>query len=149
MQTNDLNTLTIPEGNVLSIYSNDPIKPSNNFYPVANTFNPDDYEKETEVEIVEAVVKNNQKNFYAGKNATFYITLTDGTVGTEGYVPILYDRMDGVVINSSFLWRPNDQKIAGATGKVLLPKGKHVVDIYVITPEQKIIGPTSFEITVK
>ena len=149
MQTNDLNALTIPEGNVLSIYSDGPTRPSKNFYPVANTFNPDSYEKETGVKIVKAVVKNNQKNFYAGKNAPFYITLTDGTVGTEGYVPILYDRMNGVVINSSFLWTPNDQKLARATGKVLLPKGKHVVDIYVITPEQKIIGPTSLEITVK
>ena len=149
MQTNDLNALTIPEGNVLSIYNDGPTRPSKNFYPVANTFNPDNYEKETGVKIVKAVVRNNQKNFYVGKNAIFYITLTDGTVGTEGYVPILYDRMNGVVINLSFLWSPNDQKLAVATGKVLLPEGKHVVDIYVITPEQKIIGPTSLEITVK
>ena len=62
MQTNDLNALTIPEGNVLSIYS------INSNYPVANTFNPDGYEKETEVKIVSAVTRNNQKNFYVGKN---------------------------------------------------------------------------------
>ena len=148
MQTNDLNALSIPEGNVLSIYSNGPIKPSNNFYPVANTFNPDGYEKETEVKIVEAIFRNNQKNFYVGKSVSLIITLTDGTVGTEGYVPILYDRMNGVVINYSFAWL-NDPKIARALGKALWPKGNHVLDIYVITPEQKIIGPTSLEMTVK
>ena len=141
MQTNDLNTLTIHEGNVLSIYS------SGSNYPVANTFNPDNYEKETEVKIVDAIFRNNQKNFYVGKTLKTIITLTDGTVGTEGYVPILYDRMNGIVINLSFLWV--DQKIARASGRVLRPKGKRMLDIYVITPEQKIIGPTSLEITVK
>ena len=149
MQTNDLNALTIPEGNVLSIYSNYSTHLSNNFYPVANTFNPDGYEKETEVKIVSAVFRNNQKKFYVGKTLMSIITLTDGTVGTEGYVPILYDRMNGIVINLSFLWIPNDQKIARALGRVLWPKGKRVLDIYVITPAQKIIGPTSLEITVR
>ena len=142
MQTNDLNALTIPEGNVLSIYSDD----SN--YPVANTFNPDDYEKETEVKIAKVVFKYNQKKFYVGKILTPIITLTDGTVGTEGYVPILYDRMNGVVINYRFVWTA-DPKTVQATGRVLWPKGKRILDIYVITPEQKIIGPTSLEITVK
>ena len=143
MQTNDLNALSIPEGNVLSIYSID----SN--YPVANTFNPDNYEKETEVKIVNAIFRNNQKNFYVGKSVVLIITLTDGTVGTEGYVPILYDRMNGVVINYRFVWSTKDPKVAEATGKALWPKGNHVLDIYVITPEQKIIGPTSLEMTVK
>ena len=146
MQTNDLNTLTIPEGNVLSIYSNGPTKPFKNFYPVANTFNPDDYEKETEVKIVTAVLRGYKIN--VGGIATATITLTDGTVGTEGYVPILYDRMNGVVINYRFVWGA-DQKTVRAIGKVLWPKGKHILDIYVITPEQKIIGPTSLEITAK
>ena len=149
MQTNDLNALTIPEGNVLSIYSNGPTRPSKNFYPVANTFNPDNYEKETEVKIVSAVFRDNQKKFYVGKTLVLTITLTDGTVGTEGYVPILYDRMNGVVINLSFTWFPKDQKAAQATGKVLWPKGERVLDIYVITPEQKIIGPTSLEMTAR
>ena len=143
MQTNDLNALSIPEGNVLSIYSID----SN--YPVANTFNPDNYEKETEVKIVNAIFRNNQKNFYVGKSVVLIITLTDGTVGTEGYVPILYDRMNGVVINYRFVWSTKDPKVAEAIGKALWPKGNHVLDIYVITPEQKIIGPTSLEMTVK
>lgn len=143
MQTNDLNALTIPEGNVLSIYSID------SKYPVANTFNPDNYEKETEVKIAKAIFRNNKKKFYVGKTLILIITLTDGTVGTEGYVPILYDRMNGVVINLSFTWSPKDQKAAQATGKVLWPKGERVLDIYVITPEQKIIGPTSLEMTVR
>lgn len=143
MQTNDLNALTIPEGNVLSIYS------INSNYPVANTFNPDVYEKETEVKIATAIIRNNQKNFYVGKNLQSIITLTDGTVGTEGYVPILYDRMNGVVINSRFVWSTKDPKVAQAVGRALLPKGDHIIDIYVITPEQKIIGPTSLEITVR
>ena len=147
MQTNDLNALSIPEGNVLSIYSDD--LTSNNFYPVANTFNPDGYEKETEVKIVTAVFKNNQKIFYVGKSVILIITLTDGTVGTEGYVPILYDRTNGVVINYHFVWSKNSPKTVQAAGKVLWPKGEHVLDIYVITPEQKIIGPTSLEMTVE
>ena len=142
MQTNDLNALSIPEGNVLSIYS------INSNYPVANTFNPDNYEKETEVKIVNAIFKNNQKNFSVGKSVILIITLTDGTVGTEGYVPILYDRMNGVVINYGFVWLKDPKKVQ-AYGKALWPKGKHILDIYVITPEQKIIGPTSLEMTVK
>lgn len=144
MQTNDLNALTIPEGNVLSIYSDDTT--SNNFYPVANTFNPDNYEKETEVKIATAVL--NGYNINVGKMATATITLTDSMVGTEGCVPILYDRLNGVVINKKIGWRPG-QKRGQAAGKALWPKGKRVLDIYVITPEQKIIGPTSLEITVK
>lgn len=146
MQTNDLNALTIPEGNVLSIYSNGPTRPSKNFYPVANTFNPDDYEKETEVKIASASLMGYKP--YVGKIVMAAITLTDGTVGTEGYVPILYDRMNGVVINYRFVWAV-DPKMVQASGRVLLPKGKRIIDIYVITPEQKIIGPTSLEITVK
>lgn len=141
MQTNDLNALSIPEGNVLSIYSID------SKYPVANTFNPDGYEKETEVKIVTAVLR--EYSALVGKGYTATITLTDGVVGTDGYVPILYDRMNGVVINSKFLWSTKDPKVTQASGKALLPKGKRVLDIYVITPEQKIIGPTSLEITVK
>ena len=141
MQTNDLNALTIPEGNVLSIYS------INSNYPVANTFNPDGYEKETEVKIVSAGLRG--YNINVGRSGLATITLTDGTVGTDGYVPILYDRMNGVVINYSFVWFPKDPKRAQAVGKALLPRGKHVLDIYVITPEQKIIGPTSLEITVR
>ena len=145
MQTNDLNALTIPEGNVLSIYSND--LTSNNFYPVANMFNPDGYEKETEVKIVSAVLR--RYSALVGKSYTATIKLTDGVVGTDGYVPILYDRMNGVVINLRFLWSAKDPKLAQAVGIALWPKGKRVLDIYVITPEQKIIGPTSLEITVK
>ena len=147
MQTNDLNALSIPEGNVLSIYSDDPT--SNNFYPVANTFNPDYYEKETEVKIVKAIFRNDQKIFYVGKSVILIITLTDGTVGTEGYVPIFYDRTNGVVINYRFVWSKNNPKIVQAFGKALWPKGEHVLDIYVITPEQKIIGPNSLEMTVE
>ena len=141
MQTNDLNALTIPEGNVLSIYSID------SKYPVANTFNPDGYEKETEVKIVSAALRGH--NVLVGKGYTATIKLTDGAVGTDGYVPILYDRMNGVVTNSSFVWSTKDPKVAQAVGKALLPKGKRMLDIYVITPEQKIIGPTSLEITVR
>ena len=141
MQTNDLNALTIPEGNVLSIYSID------SKYPVANTFNPDNYEKETEVKIATAVLRG--YNSLVGKTYTATIKLTDGAVGADGYVPILYDRMNGVVINVSFAWSVKDPKIARAIGRALLPKGKRMLDIYVITPEQKIIGPTSLEITVK
>ena len=144
MQTNDLNALTIPEGNVLSIYSNDTT--SKNFYPVANMFNPDGYEKETEVKIATAVLR--EYNINVGKGATATITLTDSMVGTEGCVPILYDRLNGVVINQKITWRPG-QKRGQAAGRVLWPKGKRMLDIYVITPEQKIIGPTSLEITVK
>lgn len=147
MQTNDLNALSIPEGNVLSIYSNGPTSPSQNFYPVANTFNPDDYEKETEVKIVSAGLRGYKP--YVGKNFIAVIKLTDGAVGTDGYVPILYDRMNGVVINLDFAWSKKDLKVAQANGRALLPKGKRVLDIYVITPEQKIIGPTSLEITVR
>lgn len=147
MQLNDLNALTIPEGNVLSIYSDDKTPSSHNFYPVANMFNPDGYEKETEVKIVSAVLKG--YNALAGKSYTATIKLTDGAVGTDGYVPILYDRMNGVVINYRFGWSTKDPKIAQAIGRALLPKGKRVLDIYVITPEQKIIGPTSLNITVK
>ena len=146
MQMNDLNALIIPEGNVLSIYSNDSTHPSNNFYPVANTFNPDGYEKETEVKIATAVLK--AYNILVGKVATATITLTDSMVGTEGCVPILYDRLNGVVINQRIVW-PSGQKRGQAYGKALWPKGKRILDIYVITPEQKIIGPTSLEITVK
>lgn len=146
MQTNDLNALTIPEGNVLSIYSDSPILQPKNFYPVANVFNPDGYEKETEAKIVSAVLKG--YSALVGKSYTATIKLTDGVVGTDGYVPILYDRMNGVVINSRFAWSHKDPKIAKAVGRALLPKGKRVLDIYVITPEQKIIGPTSLEITV-
>ena len=140
MQTNDLNALTIPEGNVLSIYSND----SN--YPVANTFNPDNYEKETEVKIATAVLRRYKIN--VGKAAIATITLTDSMVGTEGCVPILYDRLNGVVINKKITWPPG-QKRGQAVGRALWPTGKRVLDIYVITPEQKIIGPTSLEITVR
>ena len=147
MQTNDLNALTIPEGNVLSIYSNGPTSPSKNFYPVANTFNPDGYEKETEAKIVSAVLKG--YNPLVGRNYIATIKLTDGVVGTDGYVPILYDRMNGVVINTSFVWSTKDPKVVQALGRALWPEGKRVLDIYVITPEQKIIGPTSLEITVQ
>ena len=140
MQTNDLNALTIPEGNVLSIYSID----SN--YPVANTFNPDVYEKETEVKIATAVLKAYKP--FVGKTVIAIITLTDSMVGTEGCVPILYDRLNGVVINQNIVWPPG-QKRGQAYGRALLPKGKRMLDIYVITPEQKIIGPTSLEITVR
>ena len=140
MQTNDLNALTIPEGNVLSIYSID------SKYPVANTFNPDNYEKETEVKIATATLTG--YNINVGKGATATITLTDSMVGTEGCVPILYDRLNGVVINKKIGWRPG-QKRGQAAGIALLPKGKRMLDIYVITPEQKIIGPTSLEITVR
>ena len=147
MQTNNLNALTIPEGNVLSIYSDDPTTPFNNFYPVANMFNPDGYEKETEVKIVSAVLRGYKP--LVGKNYIATIKLTDGAVGTDGYVPILYDRMNGVVTNLSFAWSTKDPKTAQAAGRALWPKGKRVLDIYVITPEQKIIGPTSLEITVK
>ena len=139
MQTNDLNALTIPEGNVLSIYSID------SKYPVANTFNPDNYEKETEVKIATAALKG--YNINVGKAAAATITLTDSMVGAEGCVPILYDRLNGVVINQKISWRPG-QKRGQAAGRALLPKGKRMLDIYVITPEQKIIGPTSLEITV-
>lgn len=141
MQTNDLNALTIPEGNVLSIYSID------SKCPVANMFNPDGYEKETEVKIVSAALLGH--NAFVGKGYMATIKLTDGAVGTDGYVPILYDRMNGVVINVRFAWSTKDPKTAQAFGRALLPKGKRVLDIYVITPEQKIIGPTSLEITVK
>lgn len=147
MQTNDLNALTIPEGNVLSIYSNGRILQFKNFYPVANTFNPDSYEKETEAKIVSAVLRG--YNALVGKTYAATIKLTDGVVGTDGYVPILYDRMNGVVINLHFAWSKKDPKIAQAAGRALLPKGKRVLDIYVITPEQKIIGPSSLEITVR
>ena len=146
MQLNDLNALTIPEGNVLSIYSDGPTLPAKNFYPVANTFNPDGYEKETEVKIVSAILKGNKP--LVGKSYIATIKLTDGAVGTDGYVPILYDRMNGVVINYHFVWstKPN---ITQAIGRALWPKGKRVLDIYVITPAQKIIGPTSLNITVQ
>lgn len=146
MQTNDLNALTIPEGNVLSIYSNGPTSPSKNFYPVANTFNPDGYEKETEVKIATAVLQG--YNPLVGKGVTATITLTDSIVGTEGCVPILYDSLNGVVINKKIGWRPGKNR-GQATGAVLWPKGDRILDIYVITPEQKIIGPTSLEITVR
>lgn len=140
MQTNDLNALSIPEGNVLSIYSID----SN--YPVANTFNPDGYEKETEVKIATAGLRG--YNINVGKGMAATITLTDSMVGTEGCVPILYDRLNGVVINQKIGWSPG-QKRGQAFGRALLPRGKRMLDIYVITPEQKIIGPTSLEITVR
>ena len=146
MQTNDLNALSIPEGNVLSIYSTSPTSPFKNFYPVANTFNPDDYEKETEVKIVSAVLQGYKP--YVGKNISATIALTVGIVGTEGCVPILYDRLNGVVINNKIAWNPGQTR-GRAIGTVLWPKGKRVIDIYVITPEQKIIGPTSLEITVR
>ena len=146
MQTNDLNALTIPEGNVLSIYSNDSTHPSNNFYPVANTFNPDVYEKETEVKIATASLKAH--TYLVGRTVSATINLTVGIVGTEGCVPILYDRLNGVVINQRIAW-PSGQERGQAYGKALWPKGKRILDIYVITPEQKIIGPTSLEITVK
>ena len=147
MQTNDLNALTIPEGNVLSIYSDSLIRQHENFYPVANMFNPDGYEKETVVKIVSAVLRG--YNALVGKTYIATIKLTDGVVGTDGYVPILYDRMNGVVINARFAWSTKDPKTAQAAGIALWPKGKRVLDIYVITPEQKIIGPSSLEITVK
>lgn len=147
MQTNDLNALTIPEGNVLSIYSNGRILQFKNFYPVANTFNPDSYEKETEAKIVSAVLRG--YDALVGKNYNATIKMTDGVVGTDGYVLILYDRMNGVVINSRFAWSTKDPKLAQASGKALWPRGKRVLDIYVITPEQKIIGPSSLEITVR
>ena len=146
MQTNDLNALSIPEGSVLSIYSNDSTNRSKNFYPVANTFNPDNYEKETEVKIDTAVLQGYKP--YVGKNISATITLTVGIVGTEGCVPILYDRLNGVVINKKIAWSPGQTR-GKAIGAVLWPTGKRVIDIYVITPEQKIIGPTSLEITVK
>ena len=147
MQLNDLNALTIPEGNVLSIYSDSSIPLPKNFYPVANTFNPDGYEKETEVKIVTAGLRGSKP--LVGKSYSATIKLTDGVVGTDGYVPILYDRMNGVVVNYRFSWSTTDPKTAQAVGRVLLPKGKRVLDIYVITPEQKIIGPTSLEVTVR
>lgn len=146
MQTNDLKALTIPEGNVLSVYSNGPSSPVFNYYPVANMFNPDDYEKETGVEIVTAVLRS--KKVIVGKGWQVTITLTDGTVGTDGYVPILYDRMNGVVINVRFDWMPTMPERVSMVGRALLPKGERVVDVYVITPEQKIIGPTSLEVQV-
>ena len=147
MQLNDLNALTIPEGNVLSIYSDDTTSSSHNFYPVANMFNPDGYEKETEAKIVTAVLRGYKP--LVGKSYTATIKLTDGVVGTDGYVPILYDRMNGVVTNLRFTWSTKDPKVAQAAGRALWPKGKRVLDIYVITPEQKIIGPTSLEMTVR
>lgn len=146
MQTNDLKALTIPEGNVLSVYSNGPSSPVFNYYPVANMFNPDDYEKETGVEIVTAALRS--KKTIVGRAWYATITLTDGTVGTDGYVPILYDRMNGVVINVRFGWNPKMPERVNVAGRALLPKGERVVDVYVITPEQKIIGPTSLEVQV-
>ena len=146
MQTNDLNALSIPEGNVLSIYSNDFTNESKNVYPVANMFNPDAYEKETEVKIDKAVSKAN--THLVGRTVTVTITLADSIVGTEGYMPIIYDRLNGVVINKKNVWTPG-QKRGQAIGVVLWPTGKRVLDIYIITPEKKIIGPTSLEITVK
>lgn len=142
MQTNDLKALTIPEGNVLSVYSTGP---GDNFYPVANTFNPDDYEKETAVEIVTGMLRS-----YKVKRSGFYnatITLTAGTVGTDGYYPILYDRTCGVVTNTLFGWVANKPERTVARGKMLYPLGIHQLDMYVITPEQKIIGPTTVEVT--
>ena len=147
MQTNDLKALTIPEGNVLSVYSKGPGRPIFNYYPVANTFNPDDYEKETEVEIVSAALVSKTPDVGRFWNAN--ISLTDGTVGKDGYVPILYDRMNGVVVNDRVSWTSNRPERAHVTGFVLWPKGKRILDVYVITPEQKIIGPTSIEATVK
>lgn len=146
MQTNDLKALTIPEGNVLSVYSNGPSSPVFNYYPVANTFNPDDYEKETGVEIVKVVLRSAKA--LVGKAWIATITLTDGTVGTDGYVPILYDRMNGVVTNVHFAWMPTRPERVNVIGRVLWPKGERVLDVYVITPEQKIIGPTSLEVLV-
>ena len=147
MQTNDLKALTIPEGNVLSVYSNGPGYPINNYYPIANAFNPDNYEKETEVEIVTVVVRT--KNVYVGKNWVTTIILIDGTVGTDGYVPILYDRMNGVVTNVHFAWIPTRPERVDMNGRALWPKGERVLDVYVITPEQKLIGPTSIDVTVR
>lgn len=147
MQTNDLKALTIPEGNVLSVYSTGPGYPVNNYYPVANTFNPDDYEKETEVEIVSAKLKYNTAN--VGKTFTLTMFLTDGTVGSDGYAPLLYDTLSRVVLNSRFVWSSSKPSAANAFGRALYPKGERTLDVYVITPEQKIIGPTSFEATVK
>lgn len=140
MQTNDLKALTIPEGNVLSVYGI-----GGQYYPVANTFNPDDYEKETEAEIVTGVLRN-----YKVKRSGVYlatITLTAGTVGTGGYYPILYDRTCGVVTNTVFGWEANKPERTVAQGKMLYPLGIHQLDMYVITPEQKIIGPTTVEVT--
>lgn len=141
MQTNDLKALTIPEGNVLSVYTTGPGSPVLNYYPVANAFNPADYEKETEVEIVTAGLRSSSS--YVGKGWSVTITLTDGTVGTDGYVPILYDRMNGVVVQSKFAYNSKIPKRIQVVGFVLWPKGDRVLDIYVITPKQKIIGPTS------
>lgn len=147
MQANDLKALTIPEGNVLSVYTNGPGSPVLNYYPVANAFNPADYEKETEVEIVTAALLSSST--YVGKRWSATITLTDGTVGKDGYVPILYDRMNGVVVQSKFGYNSKIPERIQAVGLVLCPKGGRVLDIYVITPKQKIIGPTSLEVNVK
>ena len=147
MQTNDLKALTIPEGNVLSVYTTGPGSPVLNYYPVANAFNPADYEKETEVEIVTARLLSSKPQ--VGKKWNVTITLTDGTVGKDGYVPILYDRINGVVVQLKFTYNlkiPNRIQVGGL---VLWPKGDRVLDIYVITPKQKIIGPTSLQVTVK
>lgn len=147
MQTNDLKALTIPEGNVLSVYTNGPGSPVLNYYPVANAFNPADYEKETEVEIVTAKLASSSPQVGKIWNAT--ITLTDGTVGTDGYVPILYDRMNGVVVQLKFAYNHKIPERIQVVGRVLQPKGDRILDIYVITPKQKIIGPTSLQVKVK
>lgn len=147
MQTNDLKALTISEGNVLSVYGNGPGLPILNYYPIANTFNPDDYEKETEVEIVKATLKS--KVAFVGKNWTATVSLTDGTVGADGYVPLLYDRVNKVVVNSRFVWSHKNPSYAQVIGRVLWPQGARTLDVYVITPEQKIIGPTSIEVNVR
>lgn len=115
MQTNDMKALIIPEGNVLSVYGKGPSV--FNRYPVVNTFNPNDYEKETEVEIITAVFRSYKA--LVGKSWTATIALTNGTLGTDGYVPILYDRMNGVVINVRFVWSSNKPEHAQVIGHVL------------------------------
>ena len=140
MQTNDLKALTIPDGNVLSVYGK-------NWYPIANTFNPDNYEKETEVQTASVGVKS--KNVLPGKLWTLTIKLTGGTATTaEGYWGVVYDATLGCVINIDSVSSATAFAIQ-CRGRGLYPRGTHILDVYVITPEQKIIGPTSFEGTVK
>lgn len=67
----------------------------------------------------------------------------------DGYVPILYDRMNGVVTNVHFAWISKMPERVSVAGRVLWPKGERVLDVYVITPEQKLIGPTSIDVTVR
>lgn len=142
MQLNNLKSLTIPEGQVLSVYSSD----EKNYYPIANAFSPDNYEAETEVKITSFALRSKKAN--PGNAWLATITLSGANAG-EAYIPILYDATAGVAANRRILSAGVSARgQITVQGQVLYPSGAHMLYAYAITPQGRIISTDPIMVTV-